>query len=119
MVTFWRLRPPISGTGVNAGKGVTQNGSTYTVSPNGIGLATYDNWNGTLATMPAASDVVSYHTVIPGGGIGSTHPTVLLVLRLCLLSRCEKAPRPPDGDGITANDRLPLASFPESSAFSV
>ena len=55
------------------GNGLTQSGGTFVASPNGIGLATYDNWNGTLSSGPAATDIVSYHTTIPTGGIGSTH----------------------------------------------
>jgi len=54
------------------GNGLTQSGATYVATPNGIGLATYDNWNGTISGGPSASDIVSYHTSIPTGGIGGT-----------------------------------------------
>jgi len=49
------------------GNGLTQTGSTYVASPNGIGLATYDNWNGTLNSGPAPGDIVAYNTINPGG----------------------------------------------------
>jgi len=50
---------------LTVGNGVTVNpNGTYTVSPNGIGLATYDNWIGTL-TNPDPSDTVSFNTFIP------------------------------------------------------
>ena len=54
------------------GNGVTQTGGTYVASPNGIGLATYDNWNGTINSGPAPGDIVSYQTFLPTGGIGGT-----------------------------------------------
>ena len=55
---------------LTVGNGVTVNpNGTYTVSPNGIGLATYDNWIGTL-TNPDPSDTVSFNTFIP-----SSNPT--------------------------------------------
>jgi hypothetical protein len=53
------------------GNGITQTGGTYVASPNGIGLATYDNWVGVLGS-PDPNDIVSYHTTIPTGGIGGT-----------------------------------------------
>lgn len=53
------------------GNGLTQNGSTYVASPNGIGLATYDNWLGTLNSGPAPGDIVSYNTINPGGNAAS------------------------------------------------
>ena len=55
-----------------SGNGITQSGGTYVASPNGIGLATYDNWNGTINGGPAPGDIVSYKLSIPSGGIGGT-----------------------------------------------
>jgi hypothetical protein len=51
------------------GDGLTQNGSTYVASPNGIGLATYDNWIGVLGN-PAPSDIVAYNTTVSNSGLG-------------------------------------------------
>jgi hypothetical protein len=53
------------------GNGITQSGDTYVASPNGIGLATYDNWVGVLGS-PDPNDIVSYNLSIPNSGIGST-----------------------------------------------
>jgi hypothetical protein len=55
------------------GNGLANNGGTYVATPNGIGLATYDNWNGgSLSSGAGASDIVAYHLTIPTGGIGTT-----------------------------------------------
>jgi hypothetical protein len=49
------------------GHGLTINGDgTYTVTPTGIGLATYDNWVGSSITNPDPSDTVAVTTFIPG-----------------------------------------------------
>jgi len=52
---------------LSLGNGLTQTGNTYVASPNGIGLATYDNWNGNLDAGPASGDIVSYNIINPGG----------------------------------------------------
>jgi hypothetical protein len=56
---------------LRVGQGITQSGTTFVASPNGIGLATFDNWVGALGN-PDPNDIVSYHVVIPSGGIGGT-----------------------------------------------
>jgi hypothetical protein len=46
------------------GNGLAFNGTTYVASPNGIGLATYDNWVGTIDSGAAPGDIVSYKTTV-------------------------------------------------------
>jgi hypothetical protein len=47
------------------GNGVTSTGGgSYQVSPNGVGLATYDGWIGVLGS-PDPSDTIQYNTFIP------------------------------------------------------
>jgi hypothetical protein len=60
------------------GNGLTQTGGTYVASPNSIGLATYDNWVGTINAGPGSGDVVSYKTVVSNPGLGVvTYQTTL------------------------------------------
>jgi len=54
------------------GNGLAFNGTTYLASPNGIGLATYDNWVGTIASGPAPGDVVSYKTLVSNPSLGTS-----------------------------------------------
>jgi hypothetical protein len=57
----------------SSGGGVTiDGGGNYTITPNGIGLATYDNWLGTMSN-PDPSDTISVNTFIPS----SPSPNVL------------------------------------------
>ncbi len=52
------------------GNGITSlGGGNYVASPNGIGLATYDNWLGVLGS-PAPSDIVAYNTTVSNAALG-------------------------------------------------
>jgi hypothetical protein len=63
---------------LTVGNGLSVNAGTYVASPNGIGLATYDNWVGTLASGPAPGDIVSYKTLVSNAGLGVvTYQTTL------------------------------------------
>jgi len=51
------------------GNGITSlGGGNYVASPNGIGLATYDNWLGVLGA-PAPSDIIGYTTTVSNAAL--------------------------------------------------
>jgi Hint domain len=50
--------------------GLVLNGGTYVASPNGIGLATYDNWVGTLNSGPSPGDIVKYSLTVADENLG-------------------------------------------------
>jgi hypothetical protein len=51
------------------GNGLNHSGDVYVASPNGIGLATYDNWIGVLGS-PDPSDTISFNTTVSNANLG-------------------------------------------------